>query len=1300
MILTHFVGKFIKKKLAGKFTFFGKNDILKSDWPLPGGAGSVGSAQAGRSVLGGGKRMEKQVFVSRVCSGSDADLPVCGDYARAGFFRACYKLFCCGRVLAAMAAFACFLLAGVRVQAAETTTLRVISTADIHNRINSEDYDVAAKNNTKSLARLNTMIKGARAEMNGGSSITVDVGDSVYGYGAETIMGGELTPNNDLQPIFAAMSKIGYDALTLGNHDFDYGYTFITNQLEQAGLADACIVANVREWDSGKYPWQKSKMITRELTTSQGNTVSIKIGVVGVTRAALSTYYDYNGILKGESTLKAVRTQAAALKKQGADIVVALAHCAFGKENPSDDEYDVGYALSKISDVDCVMLGHQHKNYPSDDANARSFYTLPNTSRETGLTNGKPVVMVADHAAGIGIADLTLKVSGDKVSVIGAKTEVRKCNQFVMEDPEIANAVVNEDNVIKDTYNEILAGVEDGSAITGYFGMLEDNYAVQLDNEAKIRFGLNYIHSTAGAKYAGYHVIAATRCYLDGSEGRDDYIEVGSNFTMKDVLNTQEYQHNNNYAYWITGAQVREWLEWSASIYAQKDETILADKALSQLMQENNASSVVADQWLDGWSNFTVFDGLEYEIDASRPPRYNIDGDVINADSRRIVKLTCNGEEVTDTTEFILVYKYVSAGEAVINAIFNQRLTQKELRSAIYLRDYVKELGSFGPLKNKADNNWSVSFEGISAHVLRSSSLSELYAAIKPWYRSTLKVTEDYAYYKADLSNGTKTEDKTGPLLVLCPSTTGETSQNVVIYVQASDSSGIAKVYYLTGKHEESDAEWETAAELEDGKLSVSENGVYSVCAVDSNGNRTVKNIEITNINGGVLHVPTVSKFTNKMTEVKGEAYAGLTVHITIGEKTYNTTVAEDGTYTCTVGEQLAGETVTVYVSDNEGRASEKVTTTVVRRGPNAPSLNSVTNKTMTLSGKINNANSTVLAYVGSTVYVPKNKESIYKGCTKYSAKKTIQQAISYTVKDGNYYIKVPAPVAKKEITIFAVDATGACSLTQKQLVEEEAPNQPKVNSICEVERYVAGKIPSNSKVCTVTVKAGGQSFKAKSSKNGKFLVKTKGFSAGTVVQVSASDSQNGKTRTSVVTECTVGAAQKYTASSGKSVVTVGSINNRQTVIQGVVKTSGIVYLNYGDTSAQLDLNADGSFSYTLPSPLEGGSDIYLSCHNKTSGEIEEVKRVTVKTKKPEKPSIVEKNISKKAQTITVLSVEKATVVVKVGGKKIKVTDCRYNAKKERFVYSVDIPKGKGKIICFVRNAVGTSKSISVIRKK
>ena len=996
-----------------------------------------------------------------------------------------------------------------------------------------------------------------------------------------------------------------------------------------------------------------------------------------------------------------MRTQSAALKKQGADVVVVLAHCAMGTADADDTAQDAGYALTKIEDVDCVVLGHQHRNYPSTDANVKSFYQLPNVDAETGLMNGKPVTMVADYAAGIGVVDMTLKIDGDEVSVVGSKAEVRKSNPFVMEDPKIQNLTSDYDLLIKETFDEILANVKDGSAITGYFAPLEDNYAIQLNNEARIRYGLKFIHSTAGAEYANAHVIAATKYYMDGSEGREDYIEIGKNFTVKDILNTQEYKHNNNYVYWITGAQLREWVEWSASIFAQKDETISSDTSLSELMKEYRASSVVSNSWLNNWQSFTIFDGVEYEIDASKPPRYNTGGTIINQDSNRISKLTYNGNEVTDDTKFVIVWSYINESQAVIGALYNQRLTSREFRSVTYFKEYVAEVGSFGPLDNAVDNNWSVSFGDAGDYIFRSSSLSELYANVKSWYRRTVKVTDEYAYYLADLSNGTKSEDTSGPLLVISPSTKEITNQDVKIHIQASDSSGISELLYLQGQYnEEEDEAWKNALKVENNEIVAAANGIYCVCAIDGNGNKTIKCISINNINAGVLQIPTVDKFTNKKTAVTGEAQPGLTVHISIADQIYNTTADEAGKYSCTVGKQNADSVISVYVSDSEGRISETVESKVLRKGPNTPSLNAVTNKTVTLTGEINDTNSTVFAYIGKKVYVPKSGgAALYKECAKYSKNKKITNALSYSVENGVYYIKVPTLVANKKITIFAADSAGKCSLTEVQVAKEEAPNQPQVDSICEVERCVSGKIPEATTICKVTVTAGDQSFTAKSEDDGKFIVKTKGFKAGTLVKVSASDTQEGKIRTSAVTECVVDKKEEFVVSSSKSKINVKSINNYSTVLQGKVKASDKIVINFGETSAVVNLNSDGSFNYTLPSPLAGGTALHITRYNKNTGALEEVKSLTVKTKQAKKPEIVEKTVSKKAQTIRVLAGEKATVVVKTAGKKIKVTDCRYHAKKKKFVYTVEIPKGAGKLSCYVKNSVGTSKSTAIIRK-
>ena len=97
----------------------------------------------------------------------------------------CRKVF---RLLGLAGIFVLVICTGKDASAAESARLRIIATTDLHNQVNDNDYDQGSKNRTKSLAKLSTMIKNARAEVPEGNSITVDVGDSFYGYSTEMIL--------------------------------------------------------------------------------------------------------------------------------------------------------------------------------------------------------------------------------------------------------------------------------------------------------------------------------------------------------------------------------------------------------------------------------------------------------------------------------------------------------------------------------------------------------------------------------------------------------------------------------------------------------------------------------------------------------------------------------------------------------------------------------------------------------------------------------------------------------------------------------------------------------------------------------------------------------------------------------------------------------------------------------------------------------------------------------------------------------------------------------------------------------
>lgn len=125
--------------------------------------------------------------------------------------------------------------------AAMDADMRVIFTTDIHGQVVNYDYQ-SAKEVNRGLNKAYTLVKKARNEVGTGNYLTFDLGDSVYDFTTDYIYNHEPEA---LQPVYNAMTMIGYDAITLGNHDFDYGYDYLVNQLETSGLEQSCVLSNV-----------------------------------------------------------------------------------------------------------------------------------------------------------------------------------------------------------------------------------------------------------------------------------------------------------------------------------------------------------------------------------------------------------------------------------------------------------------------------------------------------------------------------------------------------------------------------------------------------------------------------------------------------------------------------------------------------------------------------------------------------------------------------------------------------------------------------------------------------------------------------------------------------------------------------------------------------------------------------------------------------------------------------------------------------------------------------------------------
>src|SRR5690606_24175086 len=154
--------------------------------------------------------------------------------------------------------------------------LRILETTDIHVNLLPYDYYADAEDNTLGLARTAAIIEQIRAEA--GNAILLDNGDMLQGSPLGDYVAYERgVDETDIHPTIAAMNVLGYDAGTIGNHEFNYGLPFLEAAI--AGAQFPVVLANVVRGDTlADNPADDGTMfppyviVEKELTDGAGET--------------------------------------------------------------------------------------------------------------------------------------------------------------------------------------------------------------------------------------------------------------------------------------------------------------------------------------------------------------------------------------------------------------------------------------------------------------------------------------------------------------------------------------------------------------------------------------------------------------------------------------------------------------------------------------------------------------------------------------------------------------------------------------------------------------------------------------------------------------------------------------------------------------------------------------------------------------------------------------------------------------------------------------------------------------------
>ena len=221
----------------------------------------------------------------------------------------------------------------------ETVKLTILHTNDVHSRIDPFPIDGSRNEGQGGAVRREALIRKIRQEEE--HVLLLDSGDIWQGTPYFNVFGGELE--------FKLMSRMQYDAATLGNHDFDAGIDGLHKQLPHANFP--FLTAN---YDFSNTLLHKS---TRPFLVLKKGPLKIGIFGLGIELKGLVPAALY-GETRYLDPIKAANETAAQLKQgRGCHYVICLSHLGY--------KYDGGkvsdIALAENSEhIDLILGGHTH----------------------------------------------------------------------------------------------------------------------------------------------------------------------------------------------------------------------------------------------------------------------------------------------------------------------------------------------------------------------------------------------------------------------------------------------------------------------------------------------------------------------------------------------------------------------------------------------------------------------------------------------------------------------------------------------------------------------------------------------------------------------------------------------------------------------------------------------------------------------------------------------------------------------------------------------------------------------------
>ena len=548
------------------------------------------------------------------------------------------------------AVFAALLMLACRIPAAaaeEETHVVILATSDMHGNIWGWSYEDNAETDNDGMARLYTYIRQICEEDS--AVFLIDGGDDLQG----TILTDDIASKHpeDPHPVVAAMNYMGYDAMTLGNHEFDFG---VPDMLKMLSTAEYPVLAQNVFDTSGNY------------LTGAGWTIiergGVRLAVIGVVTPEVPRLDGNKAGVEDtvfESAAEAVQKAIAEIDGR-ADIVMVSAHMGLAAQYDEEGGSDSAQKILDMNpEIDVLQVGHLHITVNEKQGNT-VIGGVRNAAREAARFD-----LTLDEDGQITDAEVTIvdMVDYEPSEEIREIPSVSEAHEKAIAlagggSSEGGNALgTGEASVV---LGSTTARFQPENEITGIpEGKLRDTAVIDLILKVELE--------NSGAD------VASAALFKDTSDLPEGDIYYGNIFDI--------YKYDNIlYRVPVTGRELKDYMEWSACCYNQ-----WSSGDINVSFEPDHPSYL-----------YDMFGGVEYEVNLSKP------------EGERIENVYFHGEPLSDDQVLTLAvnnYRYASALKAE-----DMIAGKPEWESSGSVRDMIVEyFAENSPVSPEVDGNWKIS---------------------------------------------------------------------------------------------------------------------------------------------------------------------------------------------------------------------------------------------------------------------------------------------------------------------------------------------------------------------------------------------------------------------------------------------------------------------------------------------------------------------------------------------------------------------------------------------------------------